>query len=156
MLIIIPNIAGLVARVLVSRSSDRHGERYFHAAIPLLCAAAALVFVGVTSSAAACVALWCVAAAGLDSYLGPFWALPGEFLTGRSAACGFAFINSVGNLGAYFGLSAIGSIATKTASFSGGFRVISAALVGAAALIVALKLHRRVVLESGHIEQHVV
>jgi ACS family tartrate transporter-like MFS transporter len=156
MLIIIPNIAGLVAMVLVSRSSDRHGERYFHAAIPLLCAAAALVFVGVTSSAAACVALWCVAAAGLDSYLGPFWALPGEFLTGRSAACGFAFINSVGNLGAYFGLSAIGSIATKTGSFSGGFRVISAALVGAAALIVALKLHRRVVLESGHIEQHVV
>lgn len=48
-------------------------------------------------------------------------ALSGEFLTGRSAACGFAFINSVGNLGAYFGLSAIGSIATKMGSFSGGF-----------------------------------
>jgi ACS family tartrate transporter-like MFS transporter len=78
-----------------------------------------------------------------ETDLGPFWTFPGELLSGRSAACGFAFINSVGNLGAYFGLSAIGSIATKTGSFSGGFRVVSAALVCAATLILALKLHRR-------------
>jgi ACS family tartrate transporter-like MFS transporter len=141
-LIIVPNLAGLVSMVLVARSSDRCGERHFHAVVPLLCAAAALFFVGATPSVAACVALWCVVAAGLDSYLGPFWTFPGEFLTGRSAACGFAFINSVGNLGAYFGLSAIGSIATKTGSFSGGFRVVSAALVCAATLVLALKLHR--------------
>ena len=129
--------------VLVSRSSDRRAERHWHAAVPLLCAAVALFFVGTKLSVAACVALWCVAAAGIDGYLGPFWALPGEFLSGRSAACGFAVINAVGNLGAYFGLSMIGSIATRTGSFSGGFRVISAALVGAAALILALKLYSR-------------
>ena len=142
-LIILPNLAGLASMVLVARSSDRSGERHFHAVVPLLCAAAALYFVGGTLSAAACVALWCVAAAGLDSYLGPFWTFPGTFLSGRSAACGFAFINSVGNLGAYFGLSAIGSIATKSGSFSGGFRVVSVALLCAATLIVALKLHQR-------------
>ena len=153
-LIIVPNLAGLISMVLVSRSSDRCGERHFHAAIPLLCAAAALFFVGAKPSLAACVALWCVAAAGLDSYLGPFWAFPGAFLTGRSAASGFAFINSVGSLGAYFGLSAIGSMATKTGSFSGGFRVISAALVGAAALILALKLYPRPVPEPGRDRPH--
>jgi ACS family tartrate transporter-like MFS transporter len=148
-LIMLPNLAGLVSMVLVSRSSDRSGERHFHAAIPLLCAAAALFFVGAKPPVAACVALWCVAAAGLDSYLGPFWAFPGEFMTGRSAACAFAFINSVGSLGAYFSLSAIGSIATQTGSFSGGFRVVSAALVGAAALLLALKLHPRPMPLSG-------
>jgi ACS family tartrate transporter-like MFS transporter len=153
-LIIVPNLAGLISMVLVSRSSDRCGERHFHAAIPLLCAAAALFFVGAKPSLAACVALWCVAAAGLDSYLGPFWAFPGAFLTGRSAASGFAFINSVGSLGAYFGLSAIGSMATKTGSFSGGFRVISAALVGAAALILALKLYPRPAPEPGGDRPH--
>jgi ACS family tartrate transporter-like MFS transporter len=142
-LIIVPNLAGLASMVLVARNSDRSGERHFHAIVPLLCAAAALYFVGGTSSAVACVALWCVAAAGLDSYLGPFWTFPGAFLSGRSAACGFAFINSVGSLGAYFGLSAIGSIATNSGSLSGGFRVVSAALVCAAALILTLKLHRR-------------
>lgn len=149
-LVIVPNLAGLVSMVLVARSSDRRGERHFHAVVPLLCAAAALFFVGATPSVAVCVALWCVVASGLDSYLGPFWTFPGEFLSGRSAACGFAFINSVGNLGAYFGLSAIGSIATKTGSFSGGFRIVSAALVCAAALILALKLHRRRTRASGN------
>ena len=141
LLIIVPNLAGLLSMVLVSRSSDRRAERHWHAAVPLLCAAAALFFVGAKLSVAACVVLWCVAAAGIDGYVGPFWAFPGEFLSGRAAACGFAFINAVGNLGAYFGLSIIGSIATRTGSFSGGFRVISAALVGAAALILALKLY---------------
>ncbi len=141
-LIIFPNLTGLIAMVLVARSSDRTGERHLHAIVPLLCAAAALYFVGETRSVAMCVALWCVAAAGLDSYLGPFWTFPGAFLSGRSAACGFALINSAGNLGAYFGLSAIGSIATQSGSFSGGFRLVSAALVVAAALIIALKLHR--------------
>ncbi len=139
-LIIVPNLAGLVSMVLVARNSDRSGERHFHALIPLLCAAAALYFVGETRSLAVCVALWSVAAAGLDSYLAPFWTFPGAFLSGRAAACGYAFINSVGNLGAYFGLSAIGSIAAKSGSFSGGFRVVAAALVCAAMLILALKL----------------
>jgi len=142
-LIIVPNLTGLASMVLVARNSDRSGERHLHTAIPLLCAAAALYFVGVTPSPSLCVALWCVAAAGLDSYLGPFWTFPGAFLSGRSAACGFAFINSVGNLGAFLGLSVIGSIGTKSGSLSGGFRVVSAALVCAAALILASKLHWR-------------
>jgi ACS family tartrate transporter-like MFS transporter len=141
-LIIVPNLAGLAAMVLVARSSDRSGERHFHAIVPLLCAAAALYFVGGARSVPTCVALWCIAAAGLDSYLGPFWTFPAAFLSGRSAACGFAFINSVGNLGAYFGLWAIGSTATRSGNFSEGFRIVAAALVGAAALILALKWHR--------------
>ncbi len=45
-------------------------------------------------------------------------------------------------------------MATKTGSFSGGFRVISAALVGAAALILALKLYPRPVPEPGGDRPH--
>jgi MFS transporter, ACS family, tartrate transporter len=140
-LIVIPNVAGLLSMVLVARHSDRSGERHFHTLVPLLFAAVALYLVGGTSSVTVCVSLWCIAAAGLDSYLGPFWTLPGVFLSGRSAACGFAFINSVGSLGAYFGLSLIGTIASGSGGFSEGFRLVSAALVCAAVLIVALKLH---------------
>jgi MFS transporter, ACS family, tartrate transporter len=141
-LVMAPNFVGLAAMVLVARNSDLRAERHFHAAVPLLVAAAALYFVGGTQSVTFCVMLWRAAAAGLYSYLGPFWAIPGEFLNGRSAACGFAAINSIGNLGAYFGLSAIGSIATRTGSLSGGFRAISAALACAAVLLLTLKLHR--------------
>ena len=141
-LVMVPNAVSLLAMVLVSRSSDRRNERHWHAAVSLLIAAAGLYFVGETPSLTGRVALWCAVASGLVSYLGPFWACPGEFLSGRGAASALAFINSCGSLGSFFSLSIIGSIATRTGSFEGGFRAVAFALVLAAALIFAQKLYR--------------
>jgi nitrate/nitrite transporter NarK len=81
-------------------------------------------------------------ASGLVSYLGPFWACPGEFLRGRSAASALAFINSFGSLGSFFSLSIIGVIAKRTGSLEAGFRAVAVALVLAAALVLAQKLYR--------------
>ena len=142
-LVLVPNLVSLVAMVLVSRSSDRRSERHLHAAVSLLLAAGGLYFVGAMQSPAGCVALWCAVASGLASYLGPFWACPGEFLSGRPAASALAFINSFGSLGSYFSLSMIGAIATKTGSLEGGFHVVAAALLLAAVLMLAQKLHKR-------------
>jgi MFS transporter, ACS family, tartrate transporter len=141
-LVMVPSAVSLIAMVLVSRSSDRRNERYFHAAISLLVAAVGLYFVGTTPSLILRVALWSTAASGLASYLGPFWACPGEFLGGRSAACALAFINSFGSLGSFFSLSIIGSIAKRTGSLAGGFQAVAVALVLAAALMLAQKLYR--------------
>jgi ACS family tartrate transporter-like MFS transporter len=141
-LVMIPSAVSLVAMVIVSRSSDRRRERYFHAALSLLIAAAGLYFVGTTSSLTVRVALWCAVASGLVSYLGPFWACPGEFLGGRSAASALAFINSVGSLGSFFSLSIIGAIAKRTGSLEGGFRAVALALVLAAAMVLAQRLYR--------------
>jgi ACS family tartrate transporter-like MFS transporter len=138
----IPNAAGLVAMVLVSRSSDRSNERHLHAALSLLVAAAGLYFVGAAPSLGARVALWCAVASGLASYLGPFWAIPGEYLHGRSAASAFAFINSVGSLGSFFSLTIIGWIAKRTGSLEGGLQAVAVALVLAAALMLAQKFYR--------------
>jgi MFS transporter, ACS family, tartrate transporter len=142
-LVLIPNLVSLVAMVMVSRSSDRRSERHWHAAVSLLLAAGGLYFVGATQSLTGCVALWCAVASGLAGYLGPFWACPGEFLSGRPAASALAFINSFGSLGSYFSLSMIGAIATKTGSLEGGFHVVAAALLLAAVLVLAQKLHKR-------------
>jgi ACS family tartrate transporter-like MFS transporter len=142
-LVLVPNALSLIAMVVLSRSSDRRQERHLHTAIPLLVAAASLVFVGSTHSLFLCMALWCSTAVGIASYVGPFWASPGEFLSGRSAASGLAFINSFGSLGSYFSLSAIGSIATRTGSLEGGFRAVAAALTLAALLVLAQKLYPR-------------
>jgi ACS family tartrate transporter-like MFS transporter len=142
-LVLVPNLVSLVAMVMVSRSSDRRSERHWHAAASLVLAAGGLYFVGAMQSLAGCVALWCAVAAGLASYLGPFWACPGEFLSGRPAASALAFINSFGSLGSYFSLSMIGAIATKTGSLEGGFHVVAAALLLAAVLVLAQKLHKR-------------
>ena len=142
LLVMIPNAVSLVVMVLVSRSSDRRGERHLHAALSLLMAAAALYFVDSTPSLTGRLALWCAVACGLASYLGPFWACPGEFLGGRSAACALAFINSFGSLGSFFSLSIIGAIAKRTGSLEQGFRVVAVALLLAAALMLAQRLYR--------------
>ena len=58
-----------------------------------------------------------VAAVGDYSTRGPFWALPGRFLTGSAAAAGIALINSMGALGGFVGPSAVGYLRDVTHSF---------------------------------------
>jgi ACS family tartrate transporter-like MFS transporter len=142
LLVMIPNAVSLAAMVLVSRSSDARNERYLHAAAPLLIAAAGLYFVDVCPSLTVRVILWCAVASGMVSYIGPFWACPGEFLRGRSAASALAFINSFGSLGSFVSLSIVGSIAKRTGSLEGGFRAVAVALILCAALLLAQKLYR--------------
>ena len=109
-LVMIPNLAGLAGMILVSRHSDFKLERRHHVAISAIAAGAALLLLGTTRSPFNTVALSCLLGFGLYGIWGPFWAMPGEFLTGFSAAAGMALINSVGNLGGFVGPSAVGWI----------------------------------------------
>jgi MFS transporter, ACS family, tartrate transporter len=138
LLVMIPNLVGLAAMILVSGSSDRQLERRYHVAIPALLTGTALVLLGVTSSAFFSVALLCLLAAGVFSCLGPFWALPGEFLTGYSAAAGIALINAVGNLGGFVGPAGIGFISQRTGNFSAGLALAGIPMFLSAALVLLL------------------
>jgi len=55
LLVVVPYLAGLLAMILVSRSSDRTMERKYHAAIPAIVAGVALVSLGATHSASSSV-----------------------------------------------------------------------------------------------------
>ena len=68
-----------------------------------------------------------------------FWSLPTAFLSGAAAAAGIAWINSVGNLGGYFGPELIGRIRTANngdadAAF---FALAGAALLGGLTILIA-------------------
>ena len=76
----------------------------------------ALGLLGTTRSPFYSVMLLTFLAIGLYGFIGPFWALPNEFLTGFSAAAGIALINSVGNLSQLVGPCMIGAIAMRTES----------------------------------------
>ncbi|HXP85701.1 MAG TPA: MFS transporter, partial [Bryobacteraceae bacterium] len=115
-LVTIPHAVGFVAMMLVSRHSDRTGERRWHAAVPAIAAATAMFTVGLVSSPLLSIAILTLMASGIYSFFGPFWALPNRFLTGYAAASGIALINSVGNLGGFVGPYMIGSITTWTGS----------------------------------------
>jgi ACS family tartrate transporter-like MFS transporter len=81
-----------------------------------------------------------IAAVGLYGTKGPFWSMPSMFLTGTAAASGIAWINSIGNLGGFFGPTAVGWIKDYTGSFAGGLYAL-AALALMSAMVSALWLH---------------
>ncbi|MFL5253797.1 MAG: hypothetical protein ACJ8AI_13030 [Rhodopila sp.] len=61
-----------------------------------------------------------IAACGFYGSKGPFWAMPPMFLTGPAAAAAIAWINSLGNLGGFFGPWYVGFAKDATGSFAGG------------------------------------
>src|SRR5262249_21178711 len=99
----------------------------------------ALLILAITiTSPVLSVVLWCFALMGIWSYFAPFWALPNEFLTGSSAAVGIALINSIANIGGFFGPYSLGGIIKKTGSFSGGLAVAGISLLASATLVLML------------------
>jgi ACS family tartrate transporter-like MFS transporter len=138
LLLAIPSFVGLVVMIAVSRSSDRTLERRYHVAISALFASAALLLLGTTSSQFFSVTLLCLLTAGVYSYIGPFWALPSEFLTGYSAAAGIALINSVGNLGGLVGPLAIGMAIQRSGALATGLAFAAVPVLIAAALVLLL------------------
>jgi len=138
-LVMIPYVVALVGMILVGRSSDRRMERQYHAAACLIVGAIGFVSLGWVHSPFVTVLLLTLLAIGYCSSLSPFWAMPGEFLTGFSAASGIAFINSVGNLGGFFGPSMVGFIAQKTGTLYGGLAFAGFSMLGAALLVLLLR-----------------
>jgi ACS family tartrate transporter-like MFS transporter len=128
LLVMVPNLVGLCAMLLVSKSSSRRGDTHWHAALSLMAAAIAFCFVGTATTAPNCILLWSLATSGLYGFIGPFWSMPGRFLTGRAAAVALASICSVGNLAGFGGLAAIGSMAGRPGGLAQGFRFVAVSL----------------------------
>jgi ACS family tartrate transporter-like MFS transporter len=65
--------------------------------------------------------------------------MPTQFLTGASAAAGIAAINSIGNLGGFFGPTIIGWSKTVTGGYEAGLIAVAIFLVTSALLVLTLK-----------------
>jgi len=134
----LPFLVTAIVMVLVGMRSDRTGERRWHTAIPAFVGAAALVAAGYGSSTlvvVGCIGLGLVCA---ESMVGPFWAMATSRMVGLSAAAGIAVINSLANLGGYYGPDIIGFFRKLNGGFRGGLLAIGATLAvsGTVALIV--------------------
>lgn len=105
----LPFLAGAITMVIVSRHSDRTGERTWHFTAPLLVAAVAIIAAALAlNMPVLAVLLLIVAGGGLFAALGNFWARPTALLTGAAATIGFAVINSIGNLGGFIAPTVMG------------------------------------------------
>ena len=137
-LVMLPYVAALAGMILVGRSSDRRMERRYHASISLLVGAMGFLSLTAMHSPFVTIGLLSLLMIGYCSSLGPFWAMPGEFLTGFSAASGIAVINSFGNLGGFFGPSVVGFITQKTGTLYGGLAFAGICMLAAAVLVLLL------------------
>jgi nitrate/nitrite transporter NarK len=144
----LPYLVGGLGMITWSLHSDRIGERIWHCVIPFIA-----MIVGLSSAAVAdglqlkMLAL-CVAAWGFFSILPIFWTLPTAFLSGAGAAAGIAAVNSIGNLGGYFGPQVFGILKTTTQSDAAGFVFLAA--VAAAGAILVWSLGHNPELEKSH------
>ena len=93
---------------------------------------------GTTHSAFLSIALLCLISVGIYGAVGPFWALPCEFLTGFSAASGIALVTSIANLGGFVGPYAVGLIQQRTGNLQGSLVVAGGALLVFATLLLLL------------------
>ena len=96
----VPYALAVAAMLLVGASSDRTGEQRLHVAVALAVAAVSLGL-AIAGSGLVRLAMISVSTAATFSCLGPFWTIPSQFLGGRAAAGGIAWINSVGNIGGF-------------------------------------------------------
>jgi ACS family tartrate transporter-like MFS transporter len=138
-LTMIPYIAGGVGLVVWGNVSDRMNERRWNLLAACALSAIGLIIAGLTMGTWWAMVGLSIAAFGFYGSKGPFWAMPPMFMTGTAAAASLAWINSIGNLGGFFGPWYVGVVKDFTGSYSGGLYGL-AALCVISALVCALFL----------------
>jgi MFS transporter, ACS family, tartrate transporter len=141
----IPYIFGAISMVVCGWISDRVGDRRWSLFTTCVISVVGLVFAGMTVGTWWSLVGIVIAAIGFYGTKGPFWSMPTMFLTGPAAASGIAWINSLGNLGGFFGPTIVGWAKQLTGSFAGGLYALAiCALVSAVVSLFGLNLSGRV------------
>jgi D-galactonate transporter len=133
-----PYAVGAIAMVLWSGHSDSVHERVWHTVIPALMIAIGFVAAALLTNPYLKMLAIAVAAFGIFSVLPVFWTLPTAFLSGSAAAAGIAAVNSIGNLGGYFGPQVFGILKDATQSDFAGLIFLAACALIAAVLTFVL------------------
>ena len=113
----IPYVFGTIGLITWGYSSDRRKERRWHLIVSTGLAAVGFTLAAMSSHSYWAVVAMAIAAVGIYGSRPSFWPMPSLFLTGGAAAVGMALINSIGNLGGYFGPIIVGKIKDTTGHF---------------------------------------
>ncbi len=100
----IPYAVAVVGMILLSRHSDRTGERRIHYVVNVSAGAMGLILSGIfADKPVLAIVFLSIGTLGVIGSMPVFWPIPSVFLGGTAAAAGIGIVNSVGNLGGYFG-----------------------------------------------------
>jgi len=133
-LTMVPYLCAAVSLLGWGWLSDRMNERRWNLFWACVLSTVGLVIAGMTMGTWWALVGMSIAACGFYGSKGPFWAMPPMFLTGPAAAAAIAWINSIGNLGGFFGPWYVGFVRDATGSYAGGlyglavFGIVSAVI----------------------------
>ncbi|MEH7120785.1 MFS transporter [Neobacillus vireti] len=133
-------IIAMVTMILVGNHSDKKNERRWHAAVCLTISAIAMIVSSYVANASIIFSFvfLTIALCGAFGAYAPFWAIPPSFLTGAAAGGAIALINSIGNLGGFFGPYIVGYIKDTTGSFNTSMVFLGVSMVISSCIIVFL------------------
>ncbi|MGH9326537.1 MAG: MFS transporter [Terriglobia bacterium] len=132
----IPYLLAGLGMILISRSSDKTGDRPKHVAFALAWGGIFLVASVLTSASHPLLSFFLIIIVGFGPYggLGPFWAIPTETLPASVAGSAMGLINALGNLGGFFGPLLVGYLRQRTGGFVYPFAILGVGWLIAAAL----------------------
>ncbi|MFT4436552.1 MFS transporter [Caballeronia sp. 15715] len=134
----IPYAASAFGMFFISRSSDKHLERRWHAAIgTTVCGACLIILPFAEGSVVATVVLLSAAAAGLYGAIVVFWTIPPAYLSGAAKAGGIALISSLAAVSGFFAPTLVGAVQASTGSLYIGLAGVGAAAVLGAVVLLA-------------------
>ncbi|CAB3810466.1 MFS transporter [Paraburkholderia fynbosensis] len=133
----IPGLIAIVCMILWCRHSDRHEERKWHSALPLVLGGLALIASTLFHEPVLRMIALTLATIGTLAFVPIFWTIPSSYFTGAAAAAGLAAISSIGILGGAVAPWLVGIFKDLTGSFNTGQSIVGAfaVLCGIALLI---------------------
>ncbi len=135
----VPYLLAAMCTLFVGWSSDRWNERQGHLAACMLLAATGFCGAALAHSVLLALVAFCLAAMGLWSAMGPFWALTTRKIEGAAAAGGVAMITMIGGFGGFLGPYVTGRLKDATHSYAGGLYGVSALALVAAVIVLSIR-----------------
>jgi ACS family tartrate transporter-like MFS transporter len=135
----IPYVLALPFSLFIGKSSDRTGERRWHAAGCMFLSAAGFALSQATGNLMFGLLGLTLAAMGSNARQAPFWSFASSLLTGTSSAVVIATISSFGQLGSFFVPYIVGFLTDRTGSLAAGTYYFTGSMFLAGCLMMLLK-----------------
>jgi MFS transporter, ACS family, tartrate transporter len=133
-----PYVVSTVAVVAWGYSSDRHGDRIWHIALPWLLSALGFVIASYAADGILVLLGLTLAVIGPLAVISPVFMLASSFVRGTAAAGAIALLNTSASLSGFVAPAVFGVLREQTGSFDTGMIMIAVALVMAALIVLAL------------------
>lgn len=137
----IPYAASIVMMIVVSRNSDRSGERRWHLIGSSIVGAAGIIASTIWKDDIRVVVVgMSLAVGGIMTVLPVFWSVATGVFRGASEAVAIAFINSLGLTAGFVAPSIIGMISSWSGSIDGGMYLIALCWLAGGVLVYAYRV----------------